>query len=50
MRVRKVVFLYYLADDTLQISEPKQDNSGLPQACSYLLIMIFILGGDIIES
>jgi hypothetical protein len=32
MRVRKVVFLYYLEDDTMQISEPKQDNSGLPQA------------------
>lgn len=31
MRVRKVVFLYYLEDDTMQISEPKQDNSGLPQ-------------------
>lgn len=30
-RVRKVVFLYYLEDDTLQVSEPKQDNSGLPQ-------------------
>jgi len=36
MRVRKVVFLYYLEDDTLQISEPKQDNSGLPQVLSYL--------------
>lgn len=31
MRVRKVVFLYYLEDNTMQISEPKQDNSGLPQ-------------------
>ena len=30
-RVRKVVFLYYLEDDTMQISEPKQDNSGLPE-------------------
>jgi hypothetical protein len=30
-RVRKVVFLYYLEDDTMQISEPRQDNSGLPQ-------------------
>lgn len=42
MRVRKVVVLYYLEDDTLQISEPKQDNSGLPQVwsttlrCTYL--------------
>ena len=30
-RLRRVVFLYYLEDDTMQISEPKQDNSGLPQ-------------------
>jgi hypothetical protein len=30
-RIRRVVFMYYLADDTLQVSEPKQDNSGLPQ-------------------
>lgn len=30
-RYRKVVFFYHLEDDTLQISEPKQDNSGLPQ-------------------
>lgn len=30
-RVRKVVVLYYLEDDTLQVTEPKQDNSGIPQ-------------------
>jgi hypothetical protein len=30
-RVRRVVLLYYLADDTLQVTEPKQDNSGIPQ-------------------
>jgi hypothetical protein len=30
-RVRRVVVLYYLADDTLQVTEPKQDNSGIPQ-------------------
>ena len=29
-RVRRVLLLYFLADDSLQISEPKQDNSGLP--------------------
>lgn len=30
-RVRRVVVLYYLADDTMQVTEPKQDNSGIPQ-------------------
>lgn len=33
-RVRRVVLLYYLADDTLQVTEPKQDNSGIPQVSS----------------
>jgi hypothetical protein len=32
-RVRKVTIMYHLADDTAQISEPKQDNSGIPQGC-----------------
>lgn len=30
-RVRKVNVYYYLEDDTCQIIEPKQDNSGIPQ-------------------
>lgn len=30
-RIHKTTFLYYLEDNTLQISEPRQDNSGLPQ-------------------
>ncbi|CAJ1333237.1 unnamed protein product, partial [Effrenium voratum] len=30
-RVRKVTIYYYLEDDTCQIQEPKQDNSGMPQ-------------------
>merc|ERR1719160_802711 len=30
-RVRKCTILYYLEDDTCQINEPRQDNSGLPQ-------------------
>jgi Ca2+-binding EF-hand superfamily protein len=29
-RVRKCVIFYYLEDDTAQINEPRQDNSGLP--------------------
>eukprot|EP00746_Dinoflagellata_sp_MGD_P074116 gnl/MRDRNA2_/MRDRNA2_29981_c0_seq1.p1 gnl/MRDRNA2_/MRDRNA2_29981_c0~~gnl/MRDRNA2_/MRDRNA2_29981_c0_seq1.p1 ORF type:complete len:762 (+),score=175.42 gnl/MRDRNA2_/MRDRNA2_29981_c0_seq1:63-2288(+) len=30
-RVRKCVILYYLEDDTCQVNEPRQDNSGIPQ-------------------
>ena len=30
-RVRKVVVHYYLEDDTMDVDEPKQDNSGIPQ-------------------
>jgi hypothetical protein len=30
-RVRKVVIVYYLEDDTCSVNEPKQDNSGIPQ-------------------
>jgi hypothetical protein len=33
-RIRKVVFMYYLADDSVQVTEPKQDNSGIPQVQS----------------
>jgi hypothetical protein len=29
--LQKVVVLYYLADDSVQVTEPKQDNSGIPQ-------------------
>ncbi|KAL0480787.1 EF-hand domain-containing family member efhc2 [Acrasis kona] len=30
-RVRRCVLYYYLEDDTIHVSEPKQDNSGIPQ-------------------
>jgi hypothetical protein len=30
-RVRKIRVLYYLEDDSMQISEPKEENSGIPQ-------------------
>ena len=30
-RIRKVVIFYYLEDNTIMISEPKQVNSGTPQ-------------------
>lgn len=29
--LQRVVVLYYLADDSVQVTEPKQDNSGIPQ-------------------
>jgi EF-hand domain-containing protein 1 len=31
-RVRKVALYYYLEDDSMHIGEPRQDNSGIPQA------------------
>lgn len=31
IRVRKVEILLYTTDGTMEIKEPKQDNSGLPQ-------------------
>merc|ERR1711959_112477 len=34
-RVRKVTILYYLEDNTLQVNEPKEENSGIPQG-SYI--------------
>uniref|UniRef100_A0A7S4LEL9 EF-hand domain-containing family member C2 n=1 Tax=Eutreptiella gymnastica TaxID=73025 RepID=A0A7S4LEL9_9EUGL len=30
-RVRRCNLYYYLEDDTIQVTEPKQDNSGVPQ-------------------
>jgi len=30
-RVRKVIVYYFLEDDTCQVTEPKEDNSGIPQ-------------------
>lgn len=32
-RVRKCLLFYYLEDDTLQLVEPAEENSGLPQGC-----------------
>ena len=33
-RVRKVVIFFYLEDNSCQVVEPKEDNSGLPQVPS----------------
>merc|ERR1711939_658453 len=30
-RVRKCTILYYLEDNTIQVNEPKEENSGIPQ-------------------
>jgi len=30
-RVRRIVFHYYLVDDTMDVEEPKQLNSGIDQ-------------------
>ncbi|EGR31837.1 hypothetical protein IMG5_100900 [Ichthyophthirius multifiliis] len=30
-RIRKVIVFYYLDDDSIQVNEPKQMNSGIPQ-------------------
>jgi hypothetical protein len=30
-RTRKVTMLYYLEDNTVQVNEPKEENSGIPQ-------------------
>merc|ERR1711959_420509 len=30
-RVRKITCLYYLEDNTIQVNEPKEENSGIPQ-------------------
>ena len=30
-RIRNIRVLYYLDDDSMQVSEPKEENSGIPQ-------------------
>lgn len=30
-RIRKCDILFYLEDDTVQVNEPRMDNSGIPQ-------------------
>ena len=30
-RIRNIRLLYYLDDDSMQVSEPKEENSGIPQ-------------------
>ena len=30
-RIRHYIILFYLEDDTIQVNEPRQENSGIPQ-------------------
>merc|ERR1712159_870830 len=58
-RVRKVTILYYLEDNTLQVNEPKEENSGIPQGAfikrhhipkgrgEFYTVVDFALGTDI---
>merc|ERR1712159_19944 len=58
-RVRKVTILYYLEDNTLQVNEPKEENSGIPQGAfikrhhipkgrgEFYTVLDFELGTDI---
>lgn len=32
-QIRKIKIYFYLEDDTMQVSEPRTDNSGIPQGC-----------------
>merc|ERR1712159_888734 len=58
-RVRKVTILYYLEDNTIQVNEPKEENSGIPQGAfikrhhvpkgrgEFYTVVDFALGTDI---
>ena len=39
-RVRKIVVFFYLEDNSCQVVEPKEDNSGLPQVCNILALLL----------
>ena len=39
-RVRKVVIFFYLEDNSCQVVEPKEDNSGLPQVLLCLALSL----------
>lgn len=39
-RVRRIVFHYYLVDDTMDVEEPKQLNSGIDQVRSSALVYL----------
>lgn len=30
-RIRRSIILFYLEDDTIQVNEPRMENSGIPQ-------------------
>ena len=38
-RIRHCIILFYLEDDTIQVNEPRQENSGIPQGrTSYVVL------------
>ncbi|CAL8469429.1 g8970 [Coccomyxa elongata] len=37
-RIRRVTILYYLEDDTLEVTEPKQENSGILQVLRFYIV------------
>lgn len=37
LRIRRINIHYYLEDDTLDVTEPKQENSGILQARAPIL-------------
>ena len=45
-RVRKAIMYYYLEDDTLQVNEPRQENSGIPQGNFIKRHQVPTPGGD----
>ena len=35
-RIRHCIILFYLEDDTIQVNEPRVENSGVPQGTLYV--------------
>ncbi len=48
-RVRKCVLYYYLEDDTIHISEPRVDNSGIPQGVFLKRMRVPKAGGGFLK-
>ena len=42
-RIRKCVIYFYLEDDTIQVLEPKQENSGIPQGTKITCETCFVI-------
>ena len=44
-RIRKCKIYFYLEDDSIQVIEPRDKNSGLPQG-EYICVSLFLLYGS----